>query len=111
MAKKAVTVKLNNVTYNMTTDDKGIAILPIDLPIGTFTAEINFAGSDNYAAATSNATITVGKITTALTATNKNVYLQAIAKGSKYQVTLKDANGKAIAGKEIIVSFNVWRTF
>jgi len=106
MAGKAVSVKLNNVTYNVTTDEKGIATLPIDLPVGTFTAEISFAGSDNYAAATSNASVTINKITTALTAANKNVYLQAIAKGSKYQVTLKDANGKAIAGKEILVSFN-----
>ena len=43
---------------------------------------------------------------TSLTSANPTVYLQAIAKGSKYQITLKDASGKTIEGKQIVVKFN-----
>ncbi|MDO5810907.1 MAG: invasin domain 3-containing protein [Methanobrevibacter sp.] len=50
--------------------------------------------------------VTDDRLDTALTASNPTLYLQAIAKGSSYQITLKDANGKVISGKEIIVDFN-----
>ena len=57
---------------------------------------------------TSSGTLSIAddRIATALTAINLIVYLQSIEKGSNYQITLKDDNGKAIAGKEITVSFN-----
>ncbi|MBR4447045.1 NosD domain-containing protein [Methanobrevibacter sp.] len=106
MAGKTISVTVNNGNYTATTDANGIATIPLNLPEGTYPAEISFAGNDNYKPAKVNSTITAKKVNTELTAANPTVYVQAIAKGLKYQVTLKDASGKAIAGKQIVVNFN-----
>lgn len=107
LAKQTVVVSINKVPYTVTTDSNGMASINLALTPGSYVAEISFAGTDNYAKTTANATIKVNddRITPSITASGKTVYVQAIAKGVSYQVTLK-ANGKVIAGKDIIVSFN-----
>ena len=108
IARQTVTATIDNVNYTAETDAKGIATFKTDAQPGSYNATFTFAGCDNYAKASINANLTVtdDRIGTALTASNKNVYLQAIEKGNKYQITIKDESGKEIAGKEIVVVFN-----
>ena len=108
IAKQTVIATINGVNFTSISDANGIATFKTDLKPGNYAVTFTVAGSDNYKMATSNGTLNIAddRIATALTATNPTVYLQAIEKGSKYQITLKDDSGKAIAGKEITVSFN-----
>lgn len=108
IAKQTVIVTINGANYTATTDDTGIASIALELTTGTYDATIIYLGNDNYAEANKNVTVTVkdDRTATSLTAVNPTVYLQAIEKGYKYQITLKDASGKAISGKQIVVKFN-----
>ncbi len=108
IAKQTVIATINGVNFTSVSDGNGVATFKTDLKPGNYTVTFTVAGSDNYKMATSNGTLSIAddRIATALTAANPTVYLQAIEKGSNYQITLKDDSGKAIAGKEITVSFN-----
>lgn len=108
IAKQTITATIDGKNFTAVSDDKGIATFNTGLKPGDYSATFSFAGNDNYNAATTNANLNIAddRIGTSLTASDKNVYIQAIAKGSKYQITLKDASGKAIAGKEIVVKLN-----
>ena len=108
IAKQTVIATINGVNFTAVSDANGIATFKTGLKPGNYAVTFTVAGSDNYKMATSNGTLNIAddRIATALTATNPTVYLQAIEKGSKYQITLKNDSGKAIAGKEITVTFN-----
>lgn len=106
LANRNGTIKINNEKFNIKTDENGAASIPLSLNPGFYDIETEIESDYYFASAYKLSKVTVNKVSTILTASNKNVYLQAIAKGSKYQVTLKDASGKAIAGKQITVSFN-----
>ncbi|WP_295601998.1 right-handed parallel beta-helix repeat-containing protein [uncultured Methanobrevibacter sp.] len=108
IANKAGTVTINGEVKEFTTDENGTASIDLMLTSGTYEASIHTASNYNYKAGNAVAAINVtdDRLDTALTASNPTLYLQAIAKGSSYQITLKDANGKVISGKEIIVDFN-----
>ena len=99
-------ITIDNKTYNFTTNTEGIAEIDANLAVGTYTAIIKTDENYFYSSNDFKTNVSVNKIDTALTSSNPTVYLQAIAKGYSYQITLKDASGKAIAGKEIAVSFN-----
>ena len=107
IAKQTITATIDGVNFTAVTDANGVATFKINVKPGTYTVTFAFA-SDNYKPTTANGTLNVvdDRITTVLTAANPTVYLQAIVKGNKYQITLKDANGAALAGKEIVVKFN-----
>ncbi len=66
-----------------------------------------YAGSDSYYKSDLSATIQASpsQTQTALTASGLSVNA-ASAKGSVYKFTLKDASGKALAGKSVSISFN-----
>ena len=108
IAKMTVTATIGGMNYTAETDAKGTATFKTDAKPGNYNATFTFAGSDNYAKASLNANLTVtdDRASTALTAADKNVYVQAIEKGTTLQITLKDANGNALAKKDIAVKFN-----
>ena len=66
-----------------------------------------YAGSDSYYKSDLSATIQASPslTQTAITASGLSVNA-ASAKGSVYKFTLKDASGKALAGKSVSISFN-----
>ena len=99
-------LSINGKSYTFTTDDNGIASINVNLTAGNYSTIIETTSNYYYLSKYLETTLSVEKISTALTAPNKNVYLQAIAKGSAYQITLKDADGKTMAGKEIVVKLN-----
>ena len=108
MAKQTVTVSIDGTNYTAVTGSDGVASIDLALTTGSHVADITYAGSDNYAKASGNATITVNddRTATALTAAGKTVYLKTITSGYKYSVTLKDASGNALANKTITVAYN-----
>jgi parallel beta-helix repeat protein len=108
IAKQTIIATINGENFTSVTDAQGIATFKTNLKPGNYPATFTFAGTDNYLKTNVNASLTIidDRTATALTATNPTVYLQAIAKGTKYQITLKDSNGKVLAGKQIVVKFN-----
>ena len=108
IANKSGTITLNGEVKEFTTNENGSATVAIKLTTGNYEAKVH-TSSDYYNKAGNTVTaidVTDDRIDTSLTSSNPTVYLQAIAKGSSYQITLKDASGKAIEGGEIVVSFN-----
>ena len=108
LADKTAVITINDQKYTLKTDKNGIASLPLSLTTGEYSIETTILSDNDYLSAYKLETITItdDRPNTALTASNANVYLQAIAKGKSYQITLKDANGNVLAGKEITVNFN-----
>ena len=48
VANKKITFVLNDVTYTRTTDDKGIASIPLNLAVGSYDVMVSFDGDDDY---------------------------------------------------------------
>ena len=88
LAKKAITVTLNEKTYKATTNSKGIAKIkvPAKLVPKTYTATIKFAGDSKYAAASLKAKVVVNKAKVKLTAAKKTF---KVKETKKFTATLK----------------------
>ena len=107
LANKKVTIKFDGKTYSGKTNANGLINFKLTATkTGNKKLTINFAGDENYTAATKTVTIKVNKEAAKLNAKNK-VYKKAkkskkakkakkAKKFRKYSVTLKDSNGKAI---------------
>ena len=108
IANKPGTVTIADKVYDFITDTNGTASIALDLTEGNYTAIIHTSSDYYNKAGNAEAAITVtdDRPSTKITASSPTVYLQAIEKGNAYQVTLKDANGKAVAGREIVIVFN-----
>ena len=106
IANKTGKVTIGTEVIEFTTDANGIASVALDLTTGTYTASVHTPSDYYNKAGNVQTTIKVNdKPVPTLTAPAKTFYLQAISKGSNYQVTLK-ANGKALASKYVTISYN-----
>ncbi|WP_405267047.1 NosD domain-containing protein [Methanobrevibacter sp.] len=108
IANKTATITIGNDVYNVATNANGVASVDLALTPGNYTATVHTPSDYYNKAGNAEATIVVkdDRSKTAFTASGKTVYLKTIVSGYKYSVTLKDANGKAIAGKKITVTYN-----
>ena len=104
LANKEITFSFNNQVIKATTDENGIAKLSFDLKKGKYPVSVAFLGDKQYKGALETATITIDPIKTSLTSVAKT-YL-ATAKTKSLTATLKDANGKALAGKKVTFTVN-----
>ena len=85
MAGKTISVKFNGANQTLTTNEKGIVTIAIaNLGLGNYTAEISFAGSDNYAPTKANATVEITKIATEET----NITIPEMTSGKTETVTI-----------------------
>ena len=89
--------------YNIKTDEKGIAKLPINLASGTYDINATFEGSEDYAGSFANATITVNKAATSLLSEN---LVMSYRDGSSWEVTLVDDYGNAISDVNVALGVN-----
>lgn len=108
IANKSGVIAIDNKDYPIRTDSNGIASVNLSLTPGSYEAKVHTI-SDYYnkagnAVATVN--VTDDRIASVINANSRNVYLQAMVKGVNYQIILKDANGKVLAGKQITITFN-----
>ncbi|WP_406534899.1 NosD domain-containing protein [Methanobrevibacter sp.] len=108
IANKIVTVTIAGNTYSNVTDENGIASIALALTPGNYTATVHTASDYYNKAGNAEATIVVNddRVNSAFTAAGKTVYLKTIVSGYKYSVTLKDANGNALANKNININYN-----
>ena len=96
-----IAIGIKGSTYNVKTDDTGVAKLPINLGIGTY--EISAALNNGYYEAESiQANVTVNKATATLTADDLEM---SYKDGSAYSVNVVDANGAAVANA--VVKFTI----
>ena len=100
LSNKTLTIKIGNNTYTKTTDSSGKISLKISLDAKKYSADISFAGDEDYNSSNLLFTLEVTKIKTTLTITSSK-----ILRGSYLHIFLKDSAGKAISGKKIIVTF------
>ncbi|WP_298534861.1 Ig-like domain repeat protein [uncultured Methanobrevibacter sp.] len=105
LANQNIKVVFDNQVLELTTDAKGVAVLPFALnKAGTYNVDIFYLGDDNYRGADATAKVTINKIKTALTASGKTFLATATTK--KLTATLKDANGNALAKKTVTFTVN-----
>ncbi|SFL24135.1 transglutaminase domain-containing protein [Methanobrevibacter olleyae] len=101
LSSKTVTLKFNAKTYKRTTNSKGIVSFKISGTVAkTYKLNYKFAGDDYYAPSSGSVSLKV-KMPTKLTGSNAH-----IVKGSKYNVTLKDANGRVLSKKAVTFNIN-----
>ena len=106
MSEKTIAVNFNG-NYTLKTDENGSAVIPIaGLAAGTYNATISYAGNDNYAPAKVNTSVVINPTASYIISSGKTVYLQAIAGGYKYSVTLADSEGNALANRTVTITFN-----
>lgn len=104
MANASVTLNINSINVPATTDAQGRATIKINQNPGTYTITATYSGDDvNYASTSSQAIVTVDKISTAISASN---YAMLVKKADYYQVTLNDASGNALSGQKITFKVN-----
>ncbi|MBQ9161103.1 MAG: right-handed parallel beta-helix repeat-containing protein [Methanobrevibacter sp.] len=101
LGSQSVVITINNQTYNEVTDDKGQVTLALaNLAPNTYQATINFAGDDQYKAATQTATIKVDKEASKITSKSKFTF-KVSTKNKKISVTLKSKSGQAIKNAKV----------
>ncbi|ADC46107.1 adhesin-like protein [Methanobrevibacter ruminantium M1] len=101
VAGESLQFKISGIstTYTRTTDENGEANLKVSLSNPkTYTVNINFKGSENYNKSSKTIKLTVKKQTPKIESSNIDLLPKS---GENFTVTLKDANNKAIANKEI----------
>ena len=103
LGNKVVTYSVNGVTKTAKTNSNGVVQIAVNQVAGTYYYALTFLGDDNYKGTFKTVKVTVNK--QAVKATFAKATLKAkVAKKVKF--TLKDASGKAIAGKKITVKVN-----
>ncbi len=105
LANQTVKVVFDNAVYELTTDAKGVAVLPFALNKGgSYNVDVFYLGDDNYRGSDATAKLTINKIKTAITASGKTFLATATTK--KLTATLKDANGNVLANKKVTFTVN-----
>ena len=99
-----VLVKIGNNNYTVSVTN-GTGSLPVaGLAVGTHNATAFFKANAIFNESTKNTTFTVNpKVATNITAP---VVTTTYATSKNIVVTLKDANGNTLAGKEVVITFN-----
>ena len=99
LINKPINININNKDYTRTTNENGIAKLNINLPVGKYDAHIDFKDDDyHYTNAYVKVVVNPVLITNDLTMTEKD--------GSKYSVTVQDAQGNKLNGVKVIFTIN-----
>ncbi|WP_405297830.1 putative glycoside hydrolase [Methanobrevibacter sp.] len=101
LADKPITIILDNVEYNKTTDSNGEAIINFKLKVGTYQVAYFFDGDGNYTSSNGTSTITVkSEIKTSLNLLDKtNNHCEGVK--SVFNLRLVDVYGNPISGKTV----------
>lgn len=101
--EKNIFIRLNGSNHTVTTDDSGKAKFAFALPIGNYSAEIFFNGSEGYLPSSAGVNITVNRAATVLTAGSVSV---VYGNAASIIFTLKDEGGKVLAGQKVVINLN-----
>ncbi|WP_407409951.1 hypothetical protein [Methanobrevibacter sp.] len=103
LANVTVYFGINGYVHNKTTDENGVASLPINLQnANTYTCAVMFMDDETHNATFAVASLNVIKKTTSITASAKSY--KASVKTKKYTVTLKTIKGSSVDGKTYLKS-------
>ena len=94
LSNKSVTIVINKVTYNRTTDENGIASIGLNLHSGTYNATVTV---DNR---------TVNSVVTVLTTVNGTDVVKMYKNDTQYYATFVDSEGNYLADGTV-VKFNI----
>ena len=94
LSNKSVTIVINKVTYNRTTDENGIASIGLNLHSGTYNATVTV---DNK---------TVNSVVNVLTTVNGTDVVKMYKNDTQYYATFVDSEGKYLADGTV-VKFNI----
>lgn len=100
LSNKTISVKVNEIEENLTTDDNGIAIFKFSGDVGTYDVSISFDGDESYAPSSASTTVTITKSSTEINVKNVRSYLTC---PTYINLTLVDSKGGAIANKNVTV--------
>jgi parallel beta-helix repeat protein len=99
IANQTVKVTINNVTYNATTDEKGVATVNTKLANGKYDVSMEYAGEGTYVKTIATSKITVVDSATTLT-------IDEVIGNGTIIATLKDDDEKGIADATITYLIN-----
>ena len=103
LASKRVSILINGVTYNKTTDKNGQASVSLKLKTGTYFAKFTYEGDNSTSEATGKCKVVIkDPIKTSLKVGDKYIYYR---QGSKclFYVTLLNENGKAVKNQMVTI--------
>jgi hypothetical protein len=97
--KKAVTFRIGDNSYTRTTDNNGIASLPINLAIGDYTVKYSISKDSKVNAKSASVNINVKqRVDCTLTWKSGTSFKDS---SQTFKVLLRDMNGKAISGQTV----------
>ena len=101
ISSRQVSLSFNGKTYNVKTNANGIASITLSgTPGNTYKLTFKFAGDNTYAASSGSASLYLKKAT-------KFVGSDArIVRGKQFSLTLKDADNKIMANKQVTILLN-----
>lgn len=94
LANKSVTITINGVTYNRTTNGNGTCSIALNLPVGVYNVTTTVENN------------TVNSVVTIFTTVNGTDVVKVFRNGTQYYATFLDANGKYLADGSA-VRFNI----
>lgn len=98
LANKIILVQIKDKLYNVTTNDKGIAIFKYSAAAGNYDVLLSVYDDDTYYASNASTKITIKKASTKIKAPSVRSYLTC----STYViVNLTDSKGRALAAKHV----------
>lgn len=98
ISNRDIYLTINGQTYKKRTDENGVAIFNIAVPIGVYDAKVNFIGDDEYIK--SSDTVTIIPIST-IEFKSANYPTD-----SNYLATLRDSNGNIVINQKVEVAIN-----
>ncbi len=99
LADKEITIYLDGKKSTLTTNASGQASFDLNLDVTVYTAEINFAGDNNYLGSKILSKITVNKAKTQFNASDITV---TVGTSNDVAIALTDIHGVGLANKKII---------
>ena len=100
LSSRAVRITFNGKTYKRTTNAKGLANITITGVVGRYyTMTFKYAGTDYYAASSGSVRLRV-KMPTHFVGSNAR-----IVQGTKFTVTLRDSNKRALSKKAVTILY------
>lgn len=106
LSNKTVSIFLNNVVYNRTTNNLGQASINFKLKTGNYTVSYLFEGDENYTSSNGTATLIINpQLVTYLKVVDKDINYREGLK-SIFQLKLVDVNNKVVANKYVYIKVN-----
>lgn len=103
LSSQTVSITINGVTYNRTTNDEGYAFLKINLRTGNYSISYSFNGNDKYLPSNGSAVINVAQYGTSIISQDLNM---SKGSGQYYEIKLVDQYNNPIVNQNVYFSIN-----